>query len=1176
MNTEDKEFKYIKNGPCDHEDYDEYARVLSEKINDDDVYNIGIISPYGGGKSSLLLRYKNHYSGKLKNNIKTVSLANFIENDDEYDETAIEKSILEQLLYEAKHSTLPNSSIKRIHSRIGYLIASIVLVVALIACATFDYLFWKGMVLDNLDKNATLAVRIISIALPLLILAALIITVVMSARLIRIKYKEIELDFGKDEGKTQSILNRFIDELIYYFKQTNTRVVIFEDIDRFKGFKIFSKLRELNTILNDNAELKKNKITFVYAINDGLFKDAEGRSKFFDYIISLLPIMNADNSRDFMYLGIEGSICGKDLGLDEVFISDISKYITDIRVLKNTLNDCLLYKQVLGLKDKSDLEKLFALMVYKNLMPEDFNSLQKEEGILYSLLNGEKEKAISEYIDNVSSKFKEIDEQIDSLRNDSSILSDFKELKNYIAGILFQYGSEYPNQNTGYVDLSSLDTFEGVTNGICIRKSINENYYGPRPHTFGMSIQELNNRLGIGIVELESKITGKNNEAIASLKSKKIKMEETISSLRAMPIRDLIKNGIYTPAITRYNEDDEKSKNNAKNRMMLIDMLSKGYIDYSYKRMLTKSNNDILSIEDKNILYCITSNQTIDPNATIDNPKMLINDLKDYMFLDEKIFNYSLIDYLFNNVGNETKKQNFIATISRRSDASKKFLANYCSKGYSIKNILSISKNTYEDIICDIMSNSDDDKVKDIVIGELLSLENIELIEAFNKDNVISIWLGNSKSLIETFTKTASTNFVCDVLKTLNVVVKEIDYYQEYTEDEKKLFGFIVDNGLYAVSKNNINKITRFYLGSPQVNISCFYLTDKAVKEIFLNHINEFVGLIIELSESLDETTETINFVLKNESINDANKKCFIQKLNKTVDYSSDYSKEVQDELINDNKLVPNWNTIQLLFKEDSNLLLIKKHLEGNISYYENTKCANEETLTQITNEINFDKKETFIRIIKAFDCKLIPVSVLDDAKCALLIEVGLIDSDVQNLLECLNRPTVIEAMIIKNPDLISNIGKQTTSKELILFLLKSNKIDDSQKHLIIIATQSSISISDGETANLILGIIADKDNSELGAATLISIYNMVSSVKEKDAVKEIGYKYLTDTELLAFVREADSEIMQWLSLSSSHKIEKTIFDNSSLYQSLLRSNLLVIKRTSKINYSIDSSKIAN
>ena len=92
---EDNQFKYIKNGPCDSEDYDDYARVLSEKINDSDVYNIGIISPYGGGKSSLLLRYRNHYSGDLKDNIKTVSLANFTEKAEDYDENIVEKSILE-------------------------------------------------------------------------------------------------------------------------------------------------------------------------------------------------------------------------------------------------------------------------------------------------------------------------------------------------------------------------------------------------------------------------------------------------------------------------------------------------------------------------------------------------------------------------------------------------------------------------------------------------------------------------------------------------------------------------------------------------------------------------------------------------------------------------------------------------------------------------------------------------------------------------------------------------------------------------------------------------------------------------------------------------------------------------------------------------------------------------
>lgn len=1172
MDNEEKKFKYIKNGPCDHDDYDEYASVLNEKINDSDVFNIGIISPYGGGKSSLLLRYKNHYADKLIKYIKTVSLANFVENENSDDEEAIEKSILEQLLYEAKHSTLPNSSIKRIHSRVGYLVASIALTVAIIATFVFGLLVWKGMIFQNLESSGVIAWKATSASLFLLLLASLIIVLVMSTRLVRIKYKEIELDFAtKDGDKPQSILNHFIDELIYYFKQTKTRVVIFEDIDRFKTFKVFSKLRELNTILNENAELKRNKITFIYAINDGLFKDAEGRTKFFDYIISLLPIMNSSNSRDFMYDGLEGSISGKALGLDEIFISDISKFITEIRVMKSTLNDCLLYMKVLDLKEKDDLEKLFALMVYKNTMPEDFNNLQKENGVLYNLLNSKKEEAINQYISNVDKKIEEIDTKIEALRNDDSIISDFKELKQYVAGMILQNGIDYQQQNTQFQDIASLETFNGITNGICVKKSINETYYGSILHTFAMSIKDIENTIGESVSELEAKITGKNNEKIASLKAEKREIESTINIIRTMSVSDLMVRNIYTPALPLESETDSISKNNT---LMLIEMLKKGYIDESYKRMLTKTNNSLLSTKDREVVYKIGSNQKIDPALIIDNPKIVLNDLKDYAFLSDSVFNFTLINHLFEASDDNKKKLNFINHLSKRTGASIQFIKEYCSNGFSVKPLLSMCANDYKELIFDLISQEDNEKAKEKIVGELLSLESIDTLLSFNIGDVLTHYFNSKKTIIESFAMATSHHFLCKAMSALKISVQDVDYFPEFSEEEKDTFMYIIENNLYSITKNNINRIARYYLGSPQVNVSAFYSTSKSIKETFMNNINEFIGSILDISDSLDEDTATIDFVLKSDEISEINKKTFIQKANKSIEYSADYSRIIIEELINNKKLSPNWESISLLFKEDNTVLLIKKHIEDNMSYYSIKKCSNSDILTQLTNEITFSSKKIFEDILNAFDCSLIPTSIIDDKKCSILVDKGLIDSDVENLLDSLNRSSVMEAMLFKNPVLINNLAGQAIPNDSILYLLKSTKLDSNKKHSIIIATQNSINVTDIEVASLILGIIADKDNSLISETLLITIYHLVASKNDKDAVKEIGYTYLKDAKLLVFAKEVDNEIIQSLSSSVSHKIDKTTVNDSLLYKALIRSGYLVIKRTNKINYSIDSSKL--
>lgn len=71
----------------------------------------------------------------------------------------------------------------------------------------------------------------------------LLFVIVYNRKLEKIGVKDIEATFCEAQG---SILNTFIDELLYFFKALNTSNVIIEDLDRFNNTNLFSKLREIN------------------------------------------------------------------------------------------------------------------------------------------------------------------------------------------------------------------------------------------------------------------------------------------------------------------------------------------------------------------------------------------------------------------------------------------------------------------------------------------------------------------------------------------------------------------------------------------------------------------------------------------------------------------------------------------------------------------------------------------------------------------------------------------------------------------------------------------------------------------------------------------------------------------------------------------------------------------
>ena len=123
---ETKKIKLVSNTPTCDTRYEEYADFLNEKIKEPDVNNIGIIAPYGAGKSSLIKTYKEKY--KVKKSV-TISLANFstskkTEESEENNNSVqdinngqVERSILEQLLFSTNKADIPASNLSRIRPR---------------------------------------------------------------------------------------------------------------------------------------------------------------------------------------------------------------------------------------------------------------------------------------------------------------------------------------------------------------------------------------------------------------------------------------------------------------------------------------------------------------------------------------------------------------------------------------------------------------------------------------------------------------------------------------------------------------------------------------------------------------------------------------------------------------------------------------------------------------------------------------------------------------------------------------------------------------------------------------------------------------------------------------------------------------------------------------------------
>ncbi len=472
---------YYNNSPSAIKDkdsyvYGTYAEALHEKIiAPNSAYNIGIIASYGAGKSSLIATYKEKYELGNSESI-TVSLANFNEEaakkkEEEKDnpcmdlEGEIEKSILQQILYREDTKTLPNSRVARIDNFHGARAFIISLFAFFVAAA--------AVVLSLASTRALKFAEIIHKNIAIYVSWGAIVlfsAVLLQSRILRkVKLRNIEVELGSMRDGSFSPLNRFIEEIIYFFQKTKCRIVFVEDLDRFNETPIFSKLRELNTMIN-NAVVVKQKVVFVYAIKEAQFKDETERAKFFDYILSLSPALTHANACDEIIKRQEKlRKLGMNFEDNNFFIKSVSSFITDMRVLNNIFNDYILMHQILGFAktneeaDKAASErvigrniKLFAMMVYKNLFPQDYALLQNRGGDIGKAL-ANKHEYLSSQLERKRKEYAEAQKKYTELTN--QLVADFDLLKLLVHSAIVACG----NSGVQGTQLSAITLTNGFT-----------------------------------------------------------------------------------------------------------------------------------------------------------------------------------------------------------------------------------------------------------------------------------------------------------------------------------------------------------------------------------------------------------------------------------------------------------------------------------------------------------------------------------------------------------------------------------------------------------------------------------------------------------------------------------------------------------------------------------------
>ncbi|MGN0438783.1 MAG: hypothetical protein ACI4F4_09695 [Lachnospiraceae bacterium] len=700
-------FEFQSLTSCDNAELKGYKEAFEYAFNDNKIRNIALTGSYGAGKSSVLETYEKELlqCGDTRG-FMHISLAKFEQvNDTESgeeikDKANVEGKILNQLIYQlsddAIRKSLVNVNINPEKNDLRCWTEAIFLF--LISIFYFITLSWERTFSFPLDFINYIIDERRNIVLFTLCLGTLLVGIYLLIyylthkqmkyhifRKICIKENEIDL-FPNDEDRSGFYFDKYMNEVCELFLDAKKEVFVFEDLDRYDSTYIFEKLRELNSILNikssQNYEKKQRNnftnwicqkfmdqkpeeyrpIRFMYLVRDDIFTQTD-RTKFFDFIIPVVPIISGHNS----YAMVEQYLSSKNMEEELPFIKQITLYVNDMRLLKNIVNEYQIYYENIGeIFVGRTFRKMFSLLVFKNLFPQDYIELQTDRGVIVEMIR-QKSKMCKIKREELELEIVKLQEEIVEKKRlvEQTFIQHEKELNAMLFPTIDQYRvngkteEQYENRIEFVTDL--MNHVDQVYKYNAYRREyIKDNYIVDTIQKMKTSkqYQEM-------LRDIE-KITEAKDHDIDEMSTLIVKKQQLIEKLKRNTLKDYIDvygfESLWTDMPESITKDDVwKDKNNIELLRMLV---TNGYIDESYGDFISVFHESDIRSSDMKYIRSVLDGDPLDMAYSVCNPKEVSTYLDDNNLSSPFARNIDMFCFYFSN-GTTKQKHAIIDAINK-------------------------------------------------------------------------------------------------------------------------------------------------------------------------------------------------------------------------------------------------------------------------------------------------------------------------------------------------------------------------------------------------------------------------------------------------------------------------------------------------------------------------------
>ena len=904
------------------------VQELRNAIDSDGCNNIAVTGVYGSGKSSVIQTYLAELHPCFrKRRVLSISLSNFIDSelavkDDDIVkyENEIEQKIFQHILYKTNQNKTRQTNINRIsHVSIanGFLCALLLLMCTMsILYLTLPTAKWPlqiGQWYAGQAETVHLSCEVC--ALGILALSFILFTTYLIRRFHHFKITgKLNADKVQLEWQTESSkFDKLLDEILYFFKAGGYRVVLFEDLDRIKTpERLFLKLREINTLLNDSDYFKRRSrnIKFVYAIRDEIFS-SEIRTKCFDYIISVVPIVDKYNSGDYLIKQYHGTIMS---GIPERDLSVIGMYIGGKRELANVVNEYA--RSYRAFIHGTSETKLLALLVYKNQFPVDYSDAYKMEGCLYAVLSNDNRYLFyNPLIEELTQKEAYFDEQI--AQNRETIRKCRRQVLDVLAADNIEklyIGSEEYAFND-FVENEQL--YEAFANN-----RITEYYWSDSEESAIIKYdKKFSDLVEIAFPDdLYEHILYKAQDSLQRNLKEKETVHDQIEVIKNKKLSGLVRKLGLTTATQiietllkpiyekRYGKTDDYADQLKQHKEFLHLFIKEGYIAEDYSSYMSHSYPGSLSENDIRFVNVVLQGNALEYGYGLTNCGAILSRFQNENFEHESILNYALVDYLF--AAKKDRELKWVVMTARKHPS---FIVGYNSKGQYGELFNKRAFDEWQGAISEMMKiESPDVRVTMFVFFWHVAPYGVKISE-------------NEKGILEDM-----YGYVSEAKTTKNLM-EMIEYYDlkfnKLEHPEKEMFDYVTKTSHFAITLENLRVIYGDKFDEAAFT-QIFELREK-VRSYVLDHANTVLSFIPETS--VNETPKTIVTLLNNLMINVSILMPYIKKQKSQIDSVDIQHEERVFALLETNVMRPTWENVEACFEKIRDTKQLVEYIQHNI-----------------------------------------------------------------------------------------------------------------------------------------------------------------------------------------------------------------------------------------------------